>query len=123
MQPQLHPQLLLLLQPPPLPAPRSTRKPNRYDIDLSHLMLPSDEPLSVKVIEANRQLAYSIVEQALEDLLSDDDDVRRSAEQFCLSDSTDYREIRSLWLGWLGMDEEVLEKAAKKRLGWLSSAS
>ena len=123
MQPQLQPQPQLQLQYQPLPAPSSTRKPNRYDIDLSHLMLPSDEPLSVKVIEANRQLAYSIVEQALEDLLSNDEDVQRSAEQFCFSSDPAYREIRSLWLGWLGMEEEVLEKAAKKRLKWLSSAS
>lgn len=95
-------------------------KKDRYDVDLSHLELPEDEPLSSKIIDAHRQLAYSVVMQALDDLMSPDEPTRRSAEEFCLSDDHAHRQTRLLWLGWLKMEEGVLAKAARKRLEWLS---
>lgn len=110
MQAQLFPQI----QPP------RAVKINRYDAaDMSHLALPADEPLSAKIIEAHREFAYSVIEQALNDLLSENESERRNAEEFCLSSDPAHRRIRMLWLGWLQMDEEILAKAAKKRLGLL----
>lgn len=97
-----------------------TRKTGRYDVDLSHLELPEDEPLSGNIIESNRQLAYAVIMQALDDLLSKDQNEQRSAARFCLSDDRAHRELRMLWLGWLQMEEETLAKAANKRLEWLS---
>lgn len=97
-----------------------TGKTDRYDVDLSHLELPEDEPLSSRIIDSYRQLAYQVVAQALEDLLSKDGPTRRSAEEFCLSNEHAHRQMRLHWLGWLKMEEEVLMKAAKKRLEWLS---
>lgn len=98
-------------------------KKDRYDVDLSHLELPEDEPISSKIIDAYRQLAYSVVMQSLDDLLSHDEPTRRSAEEFCLSDDHAHRQTRLLWLGWLKMEEEVLARAARKRLEWLNLAA
>lgn len=99
-------------------------KKNRYDaFDASHLLLPEDEPLSNKIIESYRELAYSVVEQALNDLLSEDEVDRRNAVDFCTSNDRSNREVRLMWLGWLQMEEAVLAKAARKRLGWLSSTA
>lgn len=89
---------------------------DRYLVDLSHLDLPKDEPLSEKIIESYRKLAYALVTQAIEDLMSDNKEIAQSAMDFCLSDEFEHRQARLLWTGWLGMDEEVLKKAAKKRL-------
>lgn len=95
-------------------------KKDRYDIDLSFLELPEDEPLSQKIIEANSKLAYEVIAITLEDLLSKDKDIRRSAEEFCFSNEFEHRQIRLLWLGWLNMEEDILAKAARKRLERLS---
>jgi hypothetical protein len=99
------------------------QKTGRYDVDLSHLELSEDEPLSSKIIDSYRSLAYQLVAQTLEDLLSEDESIRRSAVDFCLSNEHAHRQIRLLWLGWLNMEEEVLMRAAKKRLEWFSAAS
>lgn len=90
-------------------------KKDRYDVDLSGLELPEDEPLSSKIIDAYRQLAYSVVMQALDDLANNDEPTRRSAEEFCLSNRRAHRQNRLLWIGWLKMEEETLAKAARKR--------
>jgi hypothetical protein len=99
------------------------QKTGRYDVDLTHLELPEDEPLSSKIIDSYRSLAYQLVAQALEDLLSEDESIRRSAVDFCLSSEHAYRQTRLLWLGWLKMDEGVLMRAAKKRLEWITEAA
>lgn len=88
----------------------------RYDVDLSHLALPEDEPLSEKIIEAHRKLAYSVIRQAIDDLTSDNEELRMSAVEFCLSNKPEDREARRLWLAWIQVDEAVIAQAARKIL-------
>lgn len=85
--------------------------------------LPEDEPLSSKMIEMYQGLAHAVLAQAIEDLGSNDDAVRQSAERFCLSDDPANNAMRMLWLGWIGMSEETFSRAATTRLGWLKRAA
>jgi len=84
-------------------------------VDLSHLDLV-EEPLNTKIISSYQVLAYRVIAQAIEDLMSDDPEVRESAENFCLSNLDRYREMRMLWLDWIQMDEDVLMRAARRSI-------
>lgn len=100
------------------------KRANLFDTaDLSALELDRDEPLSADVIKSYQDIAHKVIEQAIEDLSSNDEDVKRAAIRFCLDEDRRHREIRLLWLGWIGMSEEVLARAANLRLNWSADAS
>jgi hypothetical protein len=100
------------------------KRANLFDTaDLSALELDRDEPLSSDVIQSYQAIAHKVIEQAIEDLSSNDEDAKRAAIRFCLDKDRRHREIRLLWLGWIGMSEEVLARAATLRLNWSAGAS
>lgn len=107
-----------------LQAAAKAKRQNLFDTaDLSALELDRNEPLSADVIKSYQDLAHKVIEQAIEDLGSNDEDVKRAAIRFCLDEDRRHREIRLLWLGWIGMSEEVLARAANLRLKWNAAAS
>lgn len=100
------------------------KRANLFDTaDLSALELDRDEPLSADVIQSYQDLARKVIEQSIEDLSSNDEDVKRAAIRFCLDEDRRHREVRLLWLGWIGMSEEVLARAANLRLKWSAGAN
>lgn len=103
-----------------MPRVHKYRSPSFETADLTPYLLPEDEPLSSKIIEAHQELAYEVVSQALADLACRDERERKYAEEFCLSSDPAYHELRMLWLGWIGMKEETLAHAAQTRMRWLS---
>jgi hypothetical protein len=85
------------------------------DIDTSHIDLLNEE-INKKIIDSYKRLASAVLINALDDLSSNEEDVRSNAIKFCFSQEHDYREIRLFWLGWINAEEDVFINAARRFL-------